>query len=186
MEDSQNSTQIVGLIMVKNLTWCWTWQWGTNVKKKKERKKSCIQQLFSNEYSLSQAASNQWTCQGEIATFTFLPVFKVDGWDPFIHWPPQQHCGHTPLVSHTPAWLFQLFPPSTHTPWQGWISTPESADLSESAKTYVSKVSFAGAVVAVHGHRALRLGIRCLDGSWLCLQDGNGQELGLAVFWMLN
>lgn len=115
MEDSQNSIQIVGLIMVKNLTWCWTWQWGTNVKKKKERKKSCIQQLFSNEYSLSQAASNQWTCQGEIATFTFLPVFKVDGWDPFIHWPPQQHCGHTPLVSHTPAWLFQLFPPSTHT-----------------------------------------------------------------------
>lgn len=95
---------------------------------------------------------------------------------------PQQHCGHTPPASHTAAWLFQLFPPSTRKPWQGWISTPESADLAASARTYVSKVSFAGAVVAVDGHRALRVGIGCLDGSRLGLQDGNGQELGLVVF----
>lgn len=78
MEDSQNSTQITGLTVVKNLTWCWTWQWGTNVKKRNGRKKSCIQQLFSNEHSLSQAVWKQWICQGEAATF---PVCKLEGLD---------------------------------------------------------------------------------------------------------
>lgn len=84
----------------------------------KERgKKSCIQQLFSNEYSLSQPVSNQLTCQGEIATFTFLPIFKLDGWDLFIHWPPPTIAAlwsHSSHVTHKSLPLPALSSKHTH------------------------------------------------------------------------
>lgn len=57
---------------------------------------------------------------------------------------------------------------------------------SRDAETYVSKMPFLGAVVAVHGGGALGVGAGHLDRPWLCLKHGNRQELGLAVFRMLN
>lgn len=86
------------------------------------------------------------------------------------------HCGHTPLVSHT---LLQLCHPPTQRRQHGRDGfPPRSADR---ASTYVSQVSFAGAVVAVRGHGALRLRAGCLDGPRLCLQEGNRQELALVA-----
>lgn len=41
----------------------------------------------------------------------------------------------------------------------------------EAAETYISKMSFPGAVVAVHGSRVLGVGTGCLDWSRVCLKE---------------
>ena len=41
----------------------------------------------------------------------------------------------------------------------------------EVAETYISKMSFPGAVVAVHGSRVLGVGTGCLDWSRVCLKE---------------
>lgn len=41
----------------------------------------------------------------------------------------------------------------------------------EAAETYISKMSFPGAVVAVHSSRVLGVGTGCLDWSRVCLKE---------------
>lgn len=74
MENSQNSTQIIGLIVVKNLMWCWTWQWGTNREKRKEKKAVFSNCFPMNILSPRQSQINEPAKEREQLLLSFLSL----------------------------------------------------------------------------------------------------------------